>query len=204
MIEIADVRFELPLGFQTSGGPEWRSEIVTLASGGEVRNALWSRPLRRWQVMGVPLNASDAWDLFRFFNARSGAHQGFRFRDPFNWKTNLDEVTPFDQAIGTGDGVTTDFQLVFDDGGSAPLIVTRPVTESVQIGVDGSEASGFSVNGEAGVVSFTMPPADGAVLTAGFEFDLPVRFETDRLELGQPTPGSFQLTRLALVEIREV
>lgn len=202
MIAISDERFEPPIGFQTSGGPGWHTEIITKTSGAEARNALWSRPLRRWQVSGVPLDEGAATQLIRFFNARSGGAQGFRFRDPFGWRTG-DPITAFGEALGTGDGSTTEYQLKFDDGSTVPRPVTRPVEATVKIAMDGVETSAFSVDGETGMVTFDIAPADGAVLTSGFEFDLPVRFETDRLDLSQPAMGSMQLVRLSLVEIRE-
>lgn len=202
MTEIADVRFEPPIGFQTSGGPGWRTEIMPLASGREVRNALWSGALRRWQVTGVPLTPDAAKPLIQFFNARSGPHQGFRFRDPFGWKT-ADTVTPLDQQIATGDGVTTAFQLVMDDGSASPKHVTRPVAASVRAALDGVETGAFTVDSETGILTFDLAPADGAIITAGFEFDLPARFETDQLDLSYSGNGVMQLVRLSLVELRE-
>ena len=202
MIDVTDDVFEPPIGFQTSGGPGWRTEIVTKANGGETRNALWAGPLRRWQVGGVPLDEAAAQDLVRFFNARSGKAQGFRFRDPFGWRTAA-VVTALDQALGTGDGETTEFQLLLDDGSGASKAITRPVAGSVRLAEDGVEISAFSVDGATGLVTFDDAPANGAVLTAGFEYDLPVRFENDRLELTQSAVGALQLMRLSLVEVRE-
>jgi uncharacterized protein (TIGR02217 family) len=194
--------FAPPLGFQTSGGPVWQTSIVPLASGSETRNARRARPLRRWSVVGVPVSRGDAEELIRFFNARSGAFQGFRFRDPFT-SQSAETITPFDQQIGTGDGVTTPFQLVLDDGASALRTITRPVTGSVRVAVDGVESEAFTVDDTTGVVTFTVPPANGAVITAGFSFDTPVRFDQDTLEISQTSTGAFQLVRLTLIELQE-
>ena len=165
MTPVSDVRFEPPVGFQTSGGPGWRTEIIPLANGGEARNALWAGALRRWQVTGVPLTPAAAKDLVRFFNARSGPAQGFRFRDPFGCKT-ADDVTPLDQVIGTGDGVTTAFQLVLDDGSAVLKSVTRPVANTVRAAVDGVETSAFTVDSVTGILTFDTAPADGAAVAA--------------------------------------
>ena len=205
MSGIATVRFEPPAGFQTSGGPGWSTQIVTLASGREARNALWSAPLRRWQVAGVPLNKTGVDSLTRFFNARSGRQQGFCFRDPFAFSSAAAgmAISPEDQFLGTGDGETQTFQLVLDDGGSVPRVITRPVAESVRVALDGIETLAFSVDAETGLVSFDSPPDVGVGLTAGFEFDVPVRFDSDTMEMLQPSPGTFQLVRLGLLEVRE-
>lgn len=205
MTPIENIRFDPPIGFQTSGGPGWKSEIVTLASGRETRNALWSRPLRKWQVMGVPLSEHAASELLRFFNARFGAAQGFRFSDPFGHSTARpgNSVSPLDEPLGIGDGETTQFQLNLDDGASAKRVITRPVAGSVRVAVDGAETTDFSVDDETGEISFASPPVSAAILTAGFTYDVPVRFETDTLELSQSGKGAFQLVRLSLVELRE-
>ena len=202
MSGVANEVFAPPLGFQTSGGPFWQTGIVPLASGSETRNARRARPLRRWSVMGVPVSRSDADQLIRFFNARSGAFQGFRFRDPFT-SQSAEIITPSDQQIGTGDGVTTQFQLVLDDGASALRTITRPVTGSIRVAIDGVESEAFTVDDRAGVMTFTAPPANGAVITAGFSFDTPVRFDQDTLEISQTNTGAFQLVRLTLIELQE-
>ncbi len=194
--------FAPPLGFQSSGGPVWQTSVVPLANGGETRNARRARPLRRWSVMGVPVSRSEADELIRFFNARSGAFQGFRFRDPFVSQSAA-VITPVDQRIGTGDGVTMQFQLVLDDGASAFRTITRPVTGSVRVAVDGVESEAFTVDDTTGVVTLTSPPANGAVITAGFSFDTPVRFDQDALEISQTNTGAFQLVRLTLIELQE-
>ena len=206
MIDIANERLELSIGFQTSGGPGWQTEIFQLASGAEARNALWARPLRKWKVTGVALSHADLQAISRFFNGRSGAAQGFRFRDPFGWKSCSADASPsaFDQHIGTGDGIQTVFQLVLDDGAGTPQIITRPVGASVVVALDGLGTTGCSVNDETGEVMFAEAPANGVAITAGFEFDVPVRFDTDQLNISQNTNGAFQLTQLSLVELREV
>lgn len=205
MTPIANTRFQIPLGFQTSGGPEWSTGIVSLTSGEEVRNAIWAQPLRKWQLVGVPLNEGAANDLLKFFNARSGAAQGFRFSDPFGHSTARPgfSVSPLDEHLGQGDGVADRFFLTRDDGSVMRKPVTRPVAGSVRMAIDGTEVTDVPVDDATGEVTFPSPPAPGTTLTAGFDYDLPVRFETDRLELSQTSSGAFQLVRLSLVEIRE-
>ena len=203
MTEIADIRFEPPIGFQTTGGPRWRTEIVPLSNGCEVRNRVWSAPLRRWQVSGVPVDEAGSEALIDFFNARAGAHQGFRFRDPFGWRS-AHPITPEDTPLGLGDGGRRSFQLTRNIGGNTLQPVTRPVGASVRVSIDGMETGAFTVESETGVVTFDTAPSNGAVLTAGYEYDLPVRFEADGLELSQTSNGARQLVRLSLLDVCEV
>lgn len=205
MIAIVNQRFEPPIGFQTSGGPGWKTQIVSLTSGAEARNALWAGPLRKWQISGVPVNETASRQLIQFFNARSGTAQGFLFRDPFGYSTAEpgNSISSLDEAIGEGDGATREFQLSLDDGGAQRRVITRPVPGSLRVAINGVETNAFSLNDKTGILTFdTAPPAAG-IITAGFEFDVPVRFEADRLELSQPANGAFQLVRLSLIEVRE-
>lgn len=112
------------------------------------------------------------------------------------------EPTASDQALGTGDGTRTDFALVKDYEGQVRRI-TRPVSGSVRVAVDGDERSGgWTVNGK-GVVSFADPPGDGAAVTAGFRFEVPVRFAEDRLEVNRATFLAGEVPSVPLVEVRE-
>lgn len=205
MNAVKNLRFEPPIGFQTSGGPGWSTEVISLSSGREVRNAVRATSLRRWQIAGVPATQADVSGIVRFFNARGGRHEGFRFRDPFGWTsaTGEEAVSPLDQLLGMGDGENTEFQLVLDEGAVVKRVITRPVATSVRIAVDGVETSAFTLNDQTGRIMFDIAPSVGAALTAGFEYDLPVRFDSDTLDLSAPVYGAFQLVQLALTEIQE-
>ncbi|MBL8560032.1 MAG: DUF2460 domain-containing protein [Hyphomonadaceae bacterium] len=180
-------RLPLTLAVGVRGGPERRTEIVTLGSGREERNTPWAHGRRRYDIGGALTTLDDVHALIAFFEARRGRWQAFRFRDPFDWKScpPQQEITPLDQYLGEGDGETTAFQLmklhgVGDDAYLRPI--RKPVADSVRVAIDGAESDAFSVDEATGVVDFVTPPASGAALTAGFLFDTPVRFDTDRLE----------------------
>lgn len=99
--------------------------------------------------------------------------------------------------------MTTEFQLVLDDGAAIPKTITRPVPASVRVAIDGVETGVFTLDSETGLLTFDAAPGDGAAITAGFEYDLPVRFETDQLDLSYAGNGAMQLVRLSLIELRE-
>jgi len=180
-------RLPLTLAVGVRGGPERRTEIVTLGSGREERNTSWAHGRRRYDIGGALTTLDDVHALIAFFEARRGRWQAFRFRDPFDWKScpPQQEITPLDQYLGEGDGETTAFQLmklhgVGDDAYLRPI--RKPVAASVRVAIDGAESDAFSVDEATGVVDFATPPAPGAALTTGFLFDTPVRFDTDRLQ----------------------
>jgi len=183
MIGFHDIQFPLRLALGASGGPERRTEVLTLASGREVRNAVWAGARRRWDVGGAVSELAALHALLAFFEARRGRLHGFRFRDPVDFASAPPgaPVTEMDQVIGAGDDVTASFALVKDYGGVLRAI-TKPVAGTVRVALDGVElATGWSLDTANGAVVFDVAPDDGAVVSAGFEFDCAVRFESDRL-----------------------
>lgn len=200
-----EVSLPLPFALGASGGPERRVDIVTLGSGREARNTPWAHGRRRYDIGGAVRALDELHELIAFFEARRGQLHGFRFRDPFDFKSCAPSaaVAPTDQAIGEGDGATTTFQLVKAYGGYQRAIC-KPVADSVRIAVDGDElpAADFSVDNATGLVTFDAAPAPGAVLTAGFLFDTPVRFDIDRLDLSLDGFGAGRALSVPLIEVR--
>ncbi|WP_203294241.1 DUF2460 domain-containing protein [Maricaulis parjimensis] len=189
-----EIRFPFALALGASGGPQRRTEITTLVSGREARNTPHADSRRRWDA-GPGLKSLDDVDtLLAFFEARRGALHGFRFRDPLDNRSCKPSQAPqsTDQVLGTGDGVATQFQLVkhYESGGERwTRTIHKPVDGSVVVAVDGVEAA-FSIDLTTGLVTLDAVPSAGAVVTAGFAFDCPVRFETDRLDIALDAIGA--------------
>lgn len=202
-----DVRFPLGVSFGATGGPEWRNEIVTLTSGMEKRNARWAHSRRHFDAGTGLRSLDDLKAVLAFFEARHGSLHSFRFRDPFDFSSAAGSAapSPFDQQIGTGDGASVKFQLI-KRYETYDRPITRPVSGAVLIGVNGvrlAEGEAFTLDSATGNVTF-MPdyrPAAGAVVTAGFLFDVPVRFDTDRL---MASIASFQAGEIPSIPIIEV
>ncbi|HHB80544.1 MAG TPA: TIGR02217 family protein, partial [Aliiroseovarius sp.] len=184
-----EVRFPDNISRGARGGPERRTQIVELASGDEERNASWANSRRRYDVAYGIRRADDLAAVVAFFEARNGRLFGFRFKDWADWKSCLPSQTPssIDQVIGTGDGTTTTFQLVKVYASGAQTwtrTIAKPVAGTVRVAIDGTEqASGWSVDTATGLVTFNTAPASGAAITAGFQFDVPVRFDPDTLDV---------------------
>lgn len=201
-----EVRLPLALAFGASGGPEWATDVSRLASGAESRNARWAGSRRRWDAGGAVIRADAAHDLSAFFEARRGRMHGFRFRDPVDWKSCAPSqaVTALDQPLGIGDGETTAFQLMKRYASGVAFrdrAIAKPVEDTVLVAVDGVATAAFDVDWTTGLVTFDAAPTDGAVLTAGFEFDVPVRFDANRLEMALEGHDAVRVLRAPLVEI---
>ncbi|MGK2284711.1 phage distal tail protein, Rcc01695 family [Pedomonas sp. V897] len=202
-----DVRFPLEVGMGASGGPEFSTTVIATASGFEQRNMNWAQARARYDAgLGVR-SETDLATVIAFFRARRGRACGFRFRDPFDYGSNAagDGATPFDQVLGTGDGVRTGFPLVKRYGGEDGHTrrITRPVAETVRVAVNGVERRDGWALGAAGEVRFAEAPAPGAVVTAGFLFDVPVRFADDHLAVSLAGFRAGEIPSIPLVEVRE-
>ena len=203
-----EVRFPDTISRGARGGPERRTQIVELASGNEERNASWANSRRRYDVAYGIRRADDLAAVVAFFEARNGRLHGFRFKDWADHKSCLPSgaPSPIDQPIGTGDGTKTAFQLVkrYTSGAQSwTRAITKPVAGTVRIALGGSEqASGWSVDAATGVVTFGAAPAAGTAVTAGFEFDVPVRFDTDTLDVTLDLERLGSITSIPLLEIR--
>ena len=203
-----EVRLPARLAFGSTGGVERRTEIVTLGSGFERRSTPWAQGRRRYLIGANLRSLDDMAALTGFFEARRGRLYGFRFRDFADCKSSAPgaAVGPLDQVLGEGDGTRTAFQLVkrYGEGNDAPeRRIAKPVEGTVRIAVAGVElaASGFAVDAATGLVTLDGAPDVGEAVTAGFEFDTPVRFDADRIEV---TLESFDAGRMAAVPLIEV
>jgi uncharacterized protein (TIGR02217 family) len=202
-----EIQFPTAIAFHSSGGPERKTEIVTLGSGFEERNAVWANSRRRYDVGYGVKTLDDLHAVIAFFEARLGRLYGFRFKDFADFKSCAPNqaVSPLDQSIGTGDGITTQFPLTktYTSGPSNWIrMVKKPVAGTVRVAVAGVEqTSGLTIDDSTGLVTFDSPPATAAALTAGFEFDVAVRFDTDALSINLSNFAAGEIPSIPLVEI---
>jgi uncharacterized protein (TIGR02217 family) len=207
-----EILFPLDIALKSAGGPERRTDIVTFGSGREARNARWAHSRRRYDA-GYGVKSLDALrSVVAFFEERRGQLHGFRWRDRLDHSSAVPggaAASPLDQGIGIGDGATAAFRLVKTYGaGFAPYAreIVKPVAGSVRVAVAGVEAAGsaFACDTTTGVVTFLAGhiPATGAAVTAGFLFDVPVRFDTDYLEVDLSAFAAGAIPKIPLVEIR--
>lgn len=191
-----DVRFPFHLSLGARGQIERRTEIVSLKSGAEERNSPWAHGRRRWDVGAALKTRSDGDQLIAFFEARRGPLHAFRFRDPLDDRAD-------NMLLGVGDGVRTTFQLIktYNSGAygyARPIAL--PVVESVALWVGGTPITPSIEAG--GVISLVSAPAPGEDVRASFQFDVPVRFESERLALSLAHPGHVEAGSIGLIEVR--
>lgn len=201
-----DVVFPERVAFGARGGPERRTTVVTLASGHEERNALWAHSRRRWDAGYGVKSLADLDRVAAFFEARLGRLYAFRFRDPFDHASAPpgQAVAATDQNLGMGDGETAVFPLVKRYGDAAASYVRpieKPVADSVTAAVDGASAE-VTVDADTGHLTFLEPPTPGAIVTAGFHFHTPARFDSDLLSIDLEGFAAGRIPSIPLLEVR--
>jgi uncharacterized protein (TIGR02217 family) len=206
-MSIHEIDFPLAIAFHSTGGPVRRTEIVTLGSGHEERNAVWAGSRRRYDIGSGVRTLDDLAAVTAFFEARRGRLYGFRFRDFADCKSCAPGAAPAatDQVIGLGDGTTRTFQLTKTYGDIAASYVraiVKPVAGSAIVAVDGvAPDGGYGVDAASGLLTFDNAPEAGAAITAGFVFDTPVRFDTDTLAINLASFTAGELVSIPLGEI---
>lgn len=202
-----EIRFPTAIAFHSHGGPERKTEIVTLGSGYEERNGVWAHSRRHYDVGYGVKTLDDIHAVLAFFEARAGRLYGFRFKDFADYKSCAPgaAVTPLDQTLATGDGSSKSFPLIktYQSGPSAYVrSITKPVVGSVRVALADVETPDFTLDSTSGVIRLPAAPPSGAVITAGFEFDVPVRFDTDSLSINLAGFAAGEIPAIPLVEIR--
>ena len=208
-MDFHEVRFPASLSFGSVGGPERRTDIVTLANGFEERNTPWAHSKRRYDAGLGMRSLDDVEKLIAFFEARRGQMHGFRWKDWSDFKSAQasGDISFRDQAIALGDGHKTVFGLIktYQSGAfSYARPIAKPVAGSVRVGIEQDEMHegvDYELDETTGLISFAQPPADTTEITAGFEFDVPVRFDADRI---QTSVASFQAGTVPNVPVVEV
>lgn len=205
-----DIQFPARLSLGSVGGPERLTEVVTLANGHEERNTPWEHSRRRYDA-GVGMRSlDDIADLIAFFEARRGRLHGFRWKDWADYKSGPPSREPSynDQLIATGDGETKVFALVktYRSGTQTyarPIV--KPVAASVRVGLSDDEqfeTIDYTVDLERGQIEFVDAPAEGVEVTAGYEFDVPVRFDADAIRTSIASFEAGEIPDVPVVEIR--
>lgn len=205
MTAFHDDLFPLDIAFNSEGGPTRRTEIATLVSGREERNSPHAFSRRSWNAGYGVKSMADIERVIAFFEARRGRLHAFRFRDPFDWKSCplADAPSADDQILGTGDGAQRRFELIktYRSGGAATVRrILKPVEGSVLAAVDGAAAA-HAVDYAEGAIEFALAPPPGAVVAAGYLFDVPARFNDDALRINLAAFRAGDIPSIPIIEV---
>lgn len=199
MAAFDDVRLPIEVERGATGGPGFMTSIITMSSGNEQRNQDWIEARGVWNIAYGTDERSYFQEILSFFYARRGRARGFRFRDWSDYE--------IDYAIGTGDGNEQDFQIVkiYEGAGPHPYVrvITRPVASTVRVFLnDVEQMSGWTLQ-PGGIIRFAVAPADTVEVSVMCDFDVPVRFDVDNLNINLEWQGAGAVETVQLVELRE-
>jgi len=200
LIDFIEERFPEGISYGSFGGPQFNTNIITVSSGFEQRNINWSQARAKYTVNHGVKTEADIASLLNFFRTVQGRAIAFRYKD---WS----DYQAVAESIGTGDALTTQFQLKRTYTYGAGLIthervINKPVAGSAIIYLDGVADPTAIVDDTTGLVTFTTPPAAGVAITADFEFDVPCRFNTDNMNITLDTATISTWSNIEIVEIR--
>jgi uncharacterized protein (TIGR02217 family) len=194
-----EIRLPVDVERGAVGGPGFKTTVTPLASGHEQRNGDWLYARGNYDISYGITTKETFRDVLQFFYARRGRLFGFRFKD---WS----DFQGTDEAIGTGDGAQTQFQLsrtYTDAGNSYVRPIVKPVENTITVALDGTPTTAFTADTTTGVITMDAAPANGVAVTASFEFDVPVRFEEDSLDVRLQWEDAGSVPAIGLVELRQ-
>jgi uncharacterized protein (TIGR02217 family) len=205
-VSFDEVQFPPEISMGSTGGPERQTSIVILGSGAEARNARWLNSRRSYDIGYGMRSDNDLHTVIAFFEARNARLRGFRFKDWSDYKSCGPTSTPSatDQPLGTGSITPMSYQLkkTYTSGSQSWVrTIMKPVAGTILAAVNGVATGAFTVDTTTGILTFTAPPAAGAVLTWGGEFDTPVRFDTDKLVINMRDYRAGQIQSIPLMEL---
>lgn len=194
-----EVQFPPKIAYGATGGPEFNTTISTTFGGFEQRNVNWQKARGRWDVSTGIKNKADMDAVQAFFRARFGKAYGFRFKD---WS----DYQAVGQNIGTGNGVLTAFQLTktYVSGSNTYVReIKKPVNGTVKIYLNSIlQVSGYTVDHATGIVTFSAAPGGGVAVSSDCDFDVPVRFDTDQINVRIDGPAQYMWDSVPIVETR--
>jgi uncharacterized protein (TIGR02217 family) len=207
---IESPRFPEDISATSIFGPGYSTSVVTANSGAERRNQAWSYPRHRGDVAYGIKTLARLENLLSFFHVVAGKAIGFRYKDWGDFKScgRDGTIAATDCTIGTGTGALAAFQLIktYTQGSyTRSRKILKPIASTVLIAVAGTTktvTTHYTLDAATGIVTFTGGnlPTAGQAVTAGFEFDVPCRFDTDYLpvNLEHYKAGSVQVPLIEL------
>ena len=205
-----NVRFPLDIALGARGGPGRMTDVVTLASGAEERNSRWAHSRRRFDAGYGVKSFADMQAVLTFFEERRGRFHSFLWRDGFDFSSAISgsTISKNDQIIGVGDGTQKSFQLIKRYGESFDpydRVITKPRADSVLVALDSTQIlpPDYTLDPLTGIVTFVVAPGASVTISAGYEFDIPVRFDIDRLDVELTSFDAASVADIPVIEVLE-
>jgi uncharacterized protein (TIGR02217 family) len=206
-----NVRFPEDIGYGSQGGAAYSTNIITLDSGQEVRIARWSQPRHKYDASYGIRSLDDLTTVINFFHARHGTANAFRWKDHLDFSSDsTGRGTPAwnDHTLGILVSAPETIQLrkSYVNGGETTYRnITKPTAGSTVVGWGGAnKTSGWSIDEETGIITITDSGADGLTITAGCQFDVPVRFGEELDDGLMMSHDAFEIGSISSIPVIEI
>lgn len=193
-----EIRFPESISFNSSTILEFNTTIVQSKNGCEQRNINWNTNKMKFNIINGIKTKKELKELINFFKNVKGCAYGFRFKDWSDYEGKK-------EYVGLGDGATKKFQLIktykINDNILCYRKITKPVISTIKIFIDNVETNNFDIDLTTGIITFNSAPKNNSKIQADFEFDVPVRFNNDIIEITMNSINSGNVKELELIEI---
>lgn len=192
-----ETRFPESISFNSSSILEFKTSVISTKNGSEQRNINWRSNRMKFNIVNGIKTKAELDEIISFFRNVRGRAYGFRFKDWTDYKAEK-------QPIATGDGETKSFQLIktyIIDNNIYVRKITKPVISTVKVCINGAVVDDVELDLKTGIITFNEAPALDDEIEADFEFDVPVRFDSDVLEITMDTVNTGKVKDVVLVEI---
>ena len=193
MTDFEEIQFPTDISYGATGGPMFLTDVVATVSGHEQRNSRWSQSRAKYNVASG-IKTEEQWQaLIAFFRARRGKAVGFRFKD---WSDYKAENQPLNNISGN------DYQMIKQYSSGSVAVereITKPVSAAIKLYEDSIlQANGWSVDTTTGIITTNL----SGTLSVDFEFDVPVRFDTDEMAISVDSFDAGNWSSIPLIEVR--
>lgn len=193
-----EIRFPESIAFNSSSILEFNTTIIKSKNGYEQRNINWNTNKMKFNIINGIKTKAELDEVITFFRNVRGAGYGFKFKDWTDYQVD-------NQYLGLGDGVTKEFQLIKSYRVSDNIVyyrkITKPVISTVRVFINDIESKDFNIDLTTGLITLNTVPEIDSTIKANFEFDVPVRFENDIMEITMNSINSGNIKDITLIEI---
>ena len=192
-----EIRFPESISFESSTILEFNTSIITSKNGNEQRNVNWQYNKMKYNIINGIKTTTELDEIIKLFRNAKGQAYGFRFKDWSDYKATKEQ-------IAIGDNINTKFQLIktyIISNNIYTRIITKPVISTVKLYIDDVEINDFNIDFTTGEIVLSSPPQENSIIYADFEFDVPVRFNSDILEITMQSIKTGFVKDIMLIEV---
>ncbi len=188
MSSFLEERFPIDVRLGMSYADDYTVLITTTAAGAEYRRLVQPFPVRSFHV-NFTTDQADLWArVLALYHRAYGRFAGFRVKclDDFSTNNLAGTPTPTDEVLANSATGIYQLRNFYGTNGTAlagigypSRTIYKPVAGTVVVAKNGvTISSGLSIDTTNGLITITPAPLITDTITAGCQFDIPCRFNS--------------------------